>query len=289
MEVFDAPLDKIEEDNIAGEERYGDEAEQDRLGESLKQNQDYPILLNRHLTLAGWFKLVDGHRRLRAARRAGMKSLKAILVATGLTEAQIRLIQMRTDFHKKHLTPFERSVALQSLEAANPGTVKQLAAAVGLEESLAWRYLQIKKLGPESLEAYRTGVLGLADMVEVAKRTHDKQSTAVQIKRGGGSRAEMARDRQNEAAGPAESEEQSATGKLDTVKIAFPDELTVTLKGKGLTQTKVVEILVAAQKEAEKAKDQGLSAKSFQNVMRDRAKNPVGPPRAKKRKEASHA
>ena len=262
MEMFDLDLDKTEDDIANPRSDFGDEAEEIRMGESLIKRQDYPVLVKLHTSLADWFTLVDGHRRCRAARRAGMKTLKAILVEKGVTEAEIRLIQLRTDFHKKHLSSFERSVVLLKLEAENPGTVKQLAAMVDMEESLVWRYIQIKKLGPEAHEAYKAGLLSLSAMVEVAKLEPEDQPAMLSVK---GGRTEIARERK--------SRTKNAAPSVRAAKIKCPlvSGAVVTVSGDAISLEEAIEAVKEAAKAMTKARDQGLDAKTFQAVMKDLA------------------
>ena len=263
MEIFDVPLDKVEEDNIR--ENYGDEAEELLLGESLARNQDYPILVRPHATLADWFILVDGHRRCRAAKRAGLKTLKAILVKAGLSPSEIHLIQLRTDIHKKNLTLYERSILADAMRKANPGlTVKQLAEKIEMIESLLWKYLQASKLGPEALEAYRRGELPLNSMIEVAKLAHEDQPAMLSVK----SREASGRERKARTAAKSTGAPAVRTAKIKCPLVNGP---VVTVAGDALSLDEAIEALGEAQKAMKKARDQGLDASTAQRVWSDMA------------------
>jgi ParB family transcriptional regulator, chromosome partitioning protein len=263
MDTFDADIGMVEEDNHRDD--YGDDSEELNLGLSLKERQDYPIILRPH-TNPGWFILVDGHRRYRAARRAGIKTLKAVLVEKGLTKAEIRLIQLRTDIFKKKLGPFELAMLLIPLADEHSGTVKQLAALVHMEESLLWKYLQAKKLSPSSLEAFRSGSIGLKDVVELAKLSHEEQPVLLNLRLGGASTEEVRKARKRTSSSPS-------AARASRIKIELGSDLIVTISGAELTLDEAIEAVVSAQKEMRKGRDLGLDAKTIVSVARDKARN----------------
>ena len=142
-------LESVDLTNIR--EQYDDE---DLLGESLLKGQQAPIIVGP--MVGGKRKVFDGNRRVRAARKKGIKKLLAMLLDREPTPQELVAFQLISDIHKKSLTPYERSMAAVAIKSANLGlTVKQLAALVDMEESLLWKYLQGEKLSPESLQAFR--------------------------------------------------------------------------------------------------------------------------------------
>ena len=60
--------------------------------------------------------------------------------------------------------------------------------------------------------------------------------------------------------------------KVTRVKCQLPSGVCIVASGQGLSLDDLIESLGEAQKEAKKAREQGLDAKTFQSVMRDKSK-----------------
>ncbi len=256
--VFDLDLDKTEEDPENGRIDFGDEADEINLGKSLEGGQDYPLIVRRH-TLAGWFILVDGHRRCRAARRVGLKILKAVLVDKKLSASETRLIQIRTDIHKKKLSPPELSALLIALEKENPGTVKQIAALVHMEESLVWKYLQAKKLSAESLAAFKAGKIGLRDMVAIAALPADEQPVLLGLKLGGASAEEVGRQSRKRRHGSTAS----STEQVKAIKLTLDGKFVFVMKGPSLSLDVAIDKAEAVVTKLKEARRDGHTAKTI--------------------------
>jgi len=264
MQEFEAEVGTLMEDPDNPRQDFGDEAEELRLGNSLSKGQDYPILVMRHIKLTDCLVVSDGNRRLRAARRVGLKKLRAMMIDKKLTDVEIRLLQLRTDIHKKHLTAFERSMVAIGIAEANPGlTIKQLAELVEMEESLLWKYLQAKKLCPEAMQAYKDGTLALRAMVEVSKLPLEEQPAFMKA---GGTCDEMraARIRRNGQAAPAV---RTARSRIPLATEAATG--TVTVAGEAIDLEDAENILKEALRAVRAAKDKGLNAATAQRVWRE--------------------
>lgn len=266
-------LEEVEVDvlDLGGLRGQSEDLEDDLLGESLKKEQQSPIIVGPLVN--GLRPIYDGNRRARAARKKGIKKLLARILDRAPTPEELARFQLISDIHKKHLTPYERSMGILAVEEANPGlNGKQLAALIDMEETLCWRYRQCKRLGPEALEAYKNGTIGLMAMAEIAKHPLEEQPRKLAVK---GGRAGLARDRkkQEEADRPADR----------TTRIRIPlavdtDELsvhgTVTVAGVpgrdiGLLETE--DILKEALKAVRDAQKRNLGLKAAQASWRDMA------------------
>jgi ParB family chromosome partitioning protein len=249
-------LDTVDLSNIR--EQYD---ELDLLGESLLKGQQSPIIVG---PLAGGNRRVfDGSRRVRAALGKGIKKLLGVVSDRNLTPEELAQFQLISDIHKKHLTPYERSMAALGIEQGNPGlTVKQMAAAIDMEESLLWKYLQAKKLSPESLEAYREGKIGLTDALEVSKLPHGEQPRLLELILGGASRDE-ARASRKRGNGPP------AAVRMSKIKCPLPSGHVVTVAGDEISLEDAIEAVSECLKHMKAALSRGLTAKSAQNVWKD--------------------
>ena len=234
--------------------------ELDLLGDSLLKGQQAPIIVG---PLAGGKrKLFDGSRRVRAALKKGIGKLLGVVSERNLTPEELAQFQLISDIHKKHLTPYERSMAALGIEKANPGlTVKQMAALIDMEESLLWKYLQARKLSPESLQAYRTGKIGLTAVVEVSKLPHSEQPALLELKLSGATRDELRASRKKRSGVPA-----VRTAKI---KCPLPSGQVVTVAGEEISLEEAIESLGEAVKLMKAALSKGLNARTAMNVWKD--------------------
>jgi hypothetical protein len=133
----------------------GTDEELRTLGESLRKGQDTPLLILADGTA------VDGHRRLEAARRAGIEELDCIVVPPGTSP---RLIQWRCAVHKKDVSAHDKAVAVRDTKADHPEmTNRQLAELLDIDPALVTKYLSLWDCSPEVQERARAGQLGIND------------------------------------------------------------------------------------------------------------------------------
>jgi ParB/RepB/Spo0J family partition protein len=239
-----------------------DEDELRRLAESIKDvGVQQPLLLRRDGTL------LAGERRLRAARMAGLAEVPAIITEEDLNAEQIRVIQLTENLHRADLTAWEKWQACMELLALNPGaTQKDLANRLKLEASTVTRLMSPSKCIQSVQDALKAGKIGISDCYAISKTPADEQAALLVAKLNGASRDAL------ERRGRRQRSAQVATVRVSSIKIALTDGVQVVIKGESIDLESAITSLGEAQKEARKARDQGLDAKTFQAVMRDRSK-----------------
>ena len=94
--------------------KHADEAELQRLGQSLKERQIEPLQAKSDGTI------IDGWRRWLAAKMVGLDKLDVIITDQPLSDNQLRSIRLTSFFHKADLTPAEKWQACAELLVANP-------------------------------------------------------------------------------------------------------------------------------------------------------------------------
>ena len=104
------------EDNIRVEI---DPEEIDRMGRSLKQRQIHPIILLDNLN--NTYTVIDGSKRVRTARAAGMTELLAAITTERLTPDEIRELQLISAFHRSDPSNVDKWRAMEAVEAASRG------------------------------------------------------------------------------------------------------------------------------------------------------------------------
>ena len=87
-----------------------DNAEMDNLTASV---HDYgvqePVLIRPHETIPGDFELIAGHRRMRAAQRAGLTEIPAVIC--NMTRDAAAVMVVDSNLHREHILPSEKAFA----------------------------------------------------------------------------------------------------------------------------------------------------------------------------------
>jgi ParB/RepB/Spo0J family partition protein len=97
------------------------------LAESVKaRGVQVPLLVRK--TEGGKLMLIDGERRLRAAKQAGLKKVPVLLGGDGDDDAQIRVDQAMLNLLRETLTPMEQARMLGDLQQREKLTANDIAA-----------------------------------------------------------------------------------------------------------------------------------------------------------------
>jgi ParB/RepB/Spo0J family partition protein len=238
-----------------------DEAELRLLGESLRQKQLQPVLARTDGTL------IYGERRVRAGKLVGLKELMVIVTDEPLTEAEVRAIQLTENMQRADLTAHEKWQGCEELLELHPEWQgKDLAEHLKLDPSSVTRLLSPSKCIPAWQEALRDGKVGISDCYAASKLAEADQGGLLALKLSGASRDVLESQGRKKRAGNAPAV------RVAKIKCQLASGACVVVSGDEMTLDEMIEALAEAAKEAKKARDQGLDAKTFQNVMRDRAR-----------------
>ncbi|MBC7819948.1 MAG: ParB/RepB/Spo0J family partition protein [Planctomycetaceae bacterium] len=236
-----------------------DEAELLRLGESLKVKQLQPVLCQPDGTI------IAGERRLRAATLVGMTHLEAKIADEPLSASEIRVWQLIENMQRADLTGYEQWLGCAELLDMNPGwKQKDLAERLHLSESMIVRLLSPSKCSEQWQEALRDGNVGISDCYAASKFQTAEQAGLLLLKLAGASRDAI------EAAGRRSRIGDTPVIRASKIKCPLASGVTVVVSGNDMSLDEVIDALVEASKEARKARDQGLHAKTFEASMRDR-------------------
>ncbi len=116
----------------------------------------------------GGFVVLDGERRLRAARKAGFPKVPVIIEDKEMCEAEIVHRQLILDWQRVQLTPVERAKAIQRLMEDSSWSRAEVAKRLGVSSSLVTKVLAVLQL-PESVQdQVRTGALGMSSAYAIA-------------------------------------------------------------------------------------------------------------------------
>jgi len=238
-----------------------DEQELRDLGESLRVKQLQPVLARTDGTL------VFGHRRLAAAKLVGLRELRVIVTDEPLSESRIKIIQLSENIHRADLTAHEKWQACEELLRLNPDwKSKDLAEHLKLSPAMVTRFLSPSKCVPAVQDALATGALGISDCYAISVAPAEQQEGLLTLKLEGASRESIEKRvrKHRRADGDAV--------KASSVTCRLRSGARVVVSGTAVSLSDVIEALAEAQKEAKRAQQEGLNAKTWQAVMRDRAK-----------------
>ena len=135
------------------------------------------------------YELISGHRRLRAAQKAGAKNVPVFIYAVSRDEAAIMLVD--SNLHREHILPSEKAFAyklkaealnhqgkrtdLTSVQVAPKLATEQIAENEGISKDMVKRYIRLTYLIPELLDLVDEGRIALTPAVELSYLTEEQQ------------------------------------------------------------------------------------------------------------------
>ncbi len=129
----------------------------------------------------GYYKIIVGERRWRAAQKAGLKKIPALI--RNFTRIQQHEASLIENLQREDLNPIEIAQAYQKLIQDLHYTQQDLAEKVGKDRTSVANYLRLLKLPPEVQDMLRQGQLsmGHARALIPLEDPHLQISTARQI------------------------------------------------------------------------------------------------------------
>ena len=129
--IVEIPIGKIE----AGDHELRLDMEDEGIEDLARSISRLGVLVPLHVRAVGdTFSVICGHRRLRAARKAGMEKLPCFVVDA--KEDKTRETSFAENFFRRDLSPIELAAAIKDVLSREIMTVDELAA--GLHRSTYW-------------------------------------------------------------------------------------------------------------------------------------------------------
>ncbi len=144
-----------------------------------------PLIVRPKENTTDEYEIVSGHRRFRAAVKAGMREVPAFVVPMDRDAAAIALVD--SNLHREHILPSEKAFAYKmKLEALNhqgrtSGQLGQKWTRDGMAETVddssrqIQRYIRLTNLIPELLKLVDEGQIALTPAVELSYLTELEQ------------------------------------------------------------------------------------------------------------------
>jgi len=173
------PVQKVEPN--PGQPRQDfDEEELQALADSIATHGIVQPLTVRQLD-SGYYQIIAGERRWRAARLAGLREVPVVVMdADDKTTMELALIE---NLQRQDLNPVEEALGYQSLISEYGLTQEDAAQRVGKSRPAVANALRLLSLCPEVLELVRSGTLtpGHARAVLSLKTPGQQKDTAQRI------------------------------------------------------------------------------------------------------------
>ena len=168
-----------------------DNAEMDNLTVSV---HDYgvrePVLVRPHETIPGEFEMISGHRRMRAAQKAGFTEIPAVVCEMTRDEAAVMVVD--SNLHREHILPSEKAFAYKlkmealsrqgkrtDLTSSQVATKFDAATEIGKKNKesrdTVFRYIRLTYLIPELLDLMDEGKIAFMVGVELSYLPEDLQ------------------------------------------------------------------------------------------------------------------
>ena len=168
-----------------------DNEEMEELVQSIKERGILsPLIVLPKPDDAHTFELISGHRRLFAAKKAGLKKVPAVVCNVSRDEAAIMVVD--SNLHREHILPSEKAKAyklrldamkhqgkrtdLTSAQLEQKLSVEQLAEVANESRAQIQRYIRLNNLEPDLLNLVDEGKIALTPAVELSYLTPAEQS-----------------------------------------------------------------------------------------------------------------
>ena len=166
-----------------------DNDEMNRLIESIQEQGILTPLIVRPLEgTAAEYEVISGHRRLRAAQKAGLKEVPAFIHAVDRDEAAIQLVD--SNLHRENILPSEKAYAFKlKMEALNhqgrtSGQVGQKWSREYVSDTdsgrQVQRYIRLTHLLPGLLDLLDEGRIAFTVGVELSYLTAEEQRAVLE-------------------------------------------------------------------------------------------------------------
>ena len=171
------PIYKIEPNRNQPRQDF-DEEELEALAESISVHGIIQPLTVRELE-SGYYQIIAGERRWRAARMANLAEIPAVIIEADDKKAmELALIE---NLQRQDLNPVEEALGYRSLMEDYGLTQEEAAGRVGKSRSAVANALRLLNLCPEVLEKVREGTLSAGHARAVLSlKTEKKQKEAAQ-------------------------------------------------------------------------------------------------------------
>jgi ParB family chromosome partitioning protein len=166
--VAQIPVEKIGPDPDQPREEFDEDA-LGRLAESLKARGQLQPIRVRWDEGRGLYMILVGERRWRAARKAGLPTLSAVIVEGAIEPGELLAIQLVENCLREDLRPIEQARAFRALMDRNGWSARQVARELAIDHTGVARALALLELPAPVQDQVEQGALAPATAYELSK------------------------------------------------------------------------------------------------------------------------
>jgi ParB/RepB/Spo0J family partition protein len=168
------PIEQLVSDDDQARQKERDEESSALLDESIRQHGIKQALLVRKVG-ADRYQVVDGHGRLAAAKKCGLKSVPCMIEQVASSEAEDLRLQFITNQHREGLCPLDQARVFQRLRKRGM-TQKQIEVTLGVSQSYVSDCLTVlKKASKELIDKIEKGTVSLKKAVAIIRAEQEQQ------------------------------------------------------------------------------------------------------------------
>ena len=173
------PIYKVEPNKGQPRQDF-DEVELQALADSIAEHGVIQPLTVRELS-SGYYQIVAGERRWRAARLAGLRDIPAVIIEAD--DRKVMELALIENLQRQDLNPVEEALGYQTLIADYGLTQEETAKQVGKSRPAVANALRLLNLCPEVLQLLREGKLspGHARAILTLKTEKNQQEVAQKV------------------------------------------------------------------------------------------------------------
>jgi ParB family transcriptional regulator, chromosome partitioning protein len=218
--------------------------------------------------IEGRYVLVDGERRLRAAKLAGLTKIGVIVEGKDLSPEEVTLRQLIANCQREDLNHLDRSNAYHSLMERTGWTASTLAARLGSSSATVSRHLGLRQLPEPIREQVNRGDIPLRAASSLLT-VEDKESQADLARRVAA--GTLTCDALAGAIKSQRNAEDSSQSGTNRVCCKLPTA-SVTVSADSLNLENFILALEAVLAQARKARTQGIEVSTLAKMFRDQAR-----------------
>ena len=160
-----------------------DNEEMAALSESIRENGVLSPLIVRSVENSDEYEVISGHRRLYAARKAGLTEVPVLICTLDRDAAAIALVD--SNLHREHILPSEKAYAYklkmealshQGIACGQVGHKSRDAVSNDDSGRTIQRYIRLTNLVPPLLQMVDDGHIAFSPAVELSYLTRDEQA-----------------------------------------------------------------------------------------------------------------
>lgn len=216
------------------------------------------------------FVLLDGERRWRAAKLAGITELDATVVDRDLSPAEILELSLTANIQREDLSPPEKAFGIKALMEATGENCSEVALRLGMSNSMVSRLLTLTGLPQQVLKLIASGEIPASAAPDLAKIDSPAKLQEVaaelasgKLTRDGLAKGAKRKKRSTSPGGKPVSGRLIAMLGLGRVVSVFAPALSIEL---------MIELLEELLSKARKAKTQNLSLATFGKLLEDQCR-----------------